>query len=421
MQHGLWNGGRRGIAAGAAILIFVLSLLAVSPSLHERLHDGMDSTTGPDHCAVALLTTGICVAVPVMAPAPHVASWSELTPAVGTQVSPGAPALPAPAGTRTSAGLSHSRRPGSPVARYPSAGIASGGFNTPVRGALRRWRSRAILPSVYEIPHPSPFPSSLVRPAAQLPATETDVQQLQAQIRELQATMEKTRREQEQQIAELNRKLAALVAASPLADSTVAPTPYSTRRAKAARTATGCGTRVPCWRHAAGRRTGPNVGRGVPGHPRRIELHEPQLRGDDRAPDRPRKPILPRRSSWATTIRPSAAFPCAMRDRNRWRAVDPYFKGFANIVLKLDKNNETEIELEESFLQSTSLPANLQLKAGQYFASFGRQNPQHPHTGSSLTSRSSSGAPSARTACAAWEPSSPGSRRRPSTPRPSSA
>ncbi|MBI3850762.1 MAG: hypothetical protein HY298_10890 [Verrucomicrobia bacterium] len=60
-------------------------------------------------------------------------------------------------------------------------------------------------------------------------------------------------------------------------------------------------------------------------------------------------------------------------------AVDPYFKGFANIVLKLDKNNETSIELEETYLQSTSLPANLQLKAGQFFAGFGRQNPQHPH------------------------------------------
>ena len=60
-------------------------------------------------------------------------------------------------------------------------------------------------------------------------------------------------------------------------------------------------------------------------------------------------------------------------------AVDPYFQGFASIVLKLDRNNETEIELEETYVQSTALPANLQLKAGQYFASFGRQNPQHPH------------------------------------------
>ncbi len=61
-------------------------------------------------------------------------------------------------------------------------------------------------------------------------------------------------------------------------------------------------------------------------------------------------------------------------------AVDPYFEGFANIVLKLDNDNETEIELEEAFLQTTNLPFGLQLKAGQFFAAFGRLNPTHPHT-----------------------------------------
>jgi hypothetical protein len=61
-------------------------------------------------------------------------------------------------------------------------------------------------------------------------------------------------------------------------------------------------------------------------------------------------------------------------------AVDPYFEGFANIVLKLDDNNETEIELEEAFLQTTSLPFGLQIKAGQFFDAFGRINPTHPHT-----------------------------------------
>src|SRR6266853_4292752 len=60
-------------------------------------------------------------------------------------------------------------------------------------------------------------------------------------------------------------------------------------------------------------------------------------------------------------------------------AVDPYFKGFANIVFKLDKNNETQVELEETYFQSVALPANLQLKGGQFFANFGRQNSQHPH------------------------------------------
>ncbi|MEP6810689.1 MAG: hypothetical protein ABI992_10630 [Chthoniobacterales bacterium] len=61
-------------------------------------------------------------------------------------------------------------------------------------------------------------------------------------------------------------------------------------------------------------------------------------------------------------------------------AVDPYFEGFANIVLKLDNNNETSIELEEAFLQTTDLPFGLQVKAGQFFAAFGRLNPTHPHT-----------------------------------------
>lgn len=61
-------------------------------------------------------------------------------------------------------------------------------------------------------------------------------------------------------------------------------------------------------------------------------------------------------------------------------AVDPYFEGFANIVLKLDNGNATDIELEEAFLQTTSLPFGLQIKAGQFFDAFGRINATHPHT-----------------------------------------
>jgi hypothetical protein len=61
-------------------------------------------------------------------------------------------------------------------------------------------------------------------------------------------------------------------------------------------------------------------------------------------------------------------------------AVDPYFEGFANIVFKLDNDNQTEVEVEEAFMQTTDLPFNLQLKGGQFFAAFGRINPMHPHT-----------------------------------------
>src|SRR5262249_26902444 len=61
-------------------------------------------------------------------------------------------------------------------------------------------------------------------------------------------------------------------------------------------------------------------------------------------------------------------------------AVDPYFEGFASIVFKLDNDNNTEVEVEEAFMQTTSLPFNLQVKAGQFFSAFGRINPMHPHT-----------------------------------------
>src|SRR5438552_10044921 len=56
-------------------------------------------------------------------------------------------------------------------------------------------------------------------------------------------------------------------------------------------------------------------------------------------------------------------------------AVDPYFQGFANIVFKLDNDNETEVE--EAFLQTTNLPFNLQLKAGHFFTLFARINQMH--------------------------------------------
>src|SRR5687767_13640279 len=60
-------------------------------------------------------------------------------------------------------------------------------------------------------------------------------------------------------------------------------------------------------------------------------------------------------------------------------AVDPFFQGFANIAFKLDDEGETGLELEEAFFLTTALPGNLQVKGGQFFAEFGRQNVQHPH------------------------------------------
>ena len=61
-------------------------------------------------------------------------------------------------------------------------------------------------------------------------------------------------------------------------------------------------------------------------------------------------------------------------------AVDPFFRGFASIVYKLDEEGESVVELEEAYFLTTSLPWSLQIKGGQFFTEFGRQNPQHPHS-----------------------------------------
>lgn len=61
-------------------------------------------------------------------------------------------------------------------------------------------------------------------------------------------------------------------------------------------------------------------------------------------------------------------------------AVDPYLTGEAHIIYFLDPlSGETEIELEEAFMTTTSLPYGLQIEAGHFFTEFGRINPQHPH------------------------------------------
>jgi len=60
-------------------------------------------------------------------------------------------------------------------------------------------------------------------------------------------------------------------------------------------------------------------------------------------------------------------------------AVDPYFTAQANLVFFLDENGESQFELEEAFLTTSSLPYGLQVKAGLFHTEFGRINPQHPH------------------------------------------
>jgi hypothetical protein len=55
--------------------------------------------------------------------------------------------------------------------------------------------------------------------------------------------------------------------------------------------------------------------------------------------------------------------------------VDPYFKGEVYLTIP----NLEGLEVEEAFATTTSLPWNLQIKAGSFRSAFGRQNGQHLH------------------------------------------
>jgi hypothetical protein len=59
--------------------------------------------------------------------------------------------------------------------------------------------------------------------------------------------------------------------------------------------------------------------------------------------------------------------------------VDPYLRAQASLIYQISPAGESTFEVEEAFMESLSLPGNLQLKAGQFFTEFGRLNAMHPH------------------------------------------
>ncbi len=61
-------------------------------------------------------------------------------------------------------------------------------------------------------------------------------------------------------------------------------------------------------------------------------------------------------------------------------AVDPFFRANANLVYSLNSAGESFFEVEEGWMETTALPANLQLRLGQVFTEFGRHNATHLHT-----------------------------------------
>ncbi len=213
-----------------------------------------------------------------------------------------------------------------------------------------------------------------------LSAGATPAAELRLQLQDLQQEFERTRQEQQRQIDALTKKLDALT--NPTASTTAAsPAPDKLAQQLAAELGAGPVAGSSAKSDAAGFTPSPTDASQPSASPGRAGSTYMNLSYGA---------ILA--AGWSTAEDPSAQLQLGDHDpakrgfalRNAELAldgaVDPYFQAFANIVLKLDRNNGMGVELEESFLQSTSLPANLQLKAGQYFANFGRQNSQHPHT-----------------------------------------
>jgi hypothetical protein len=61
-------------------------------------------------------------------------------------------------------------------------------------------------------------------------------------------------------------------------------------------------------------------------------------------------------------------------------SVDPFAKGYAVINASADPvTGEAKVEVEEAAIQTTSLPWNLTLKGGRFFAEFGRLSYIHDH------------------------------------------
>jgi len=67
-------------------------------------------------------------------------------------------------------------------------------------------------------------------------------------------------------------------------------------------------------------------------------------------------------------------------------AVDPFLRAQANLTLQMDRQSETHIEIEEAWAETTSLPWNLTIRAGEMLTDFGRLNMQHAHAWSFVDS-----------------------------------
>ncbi len=77
--------------------------------------------------------------------------------------------------------------------------------------------------------------------------------------------------------------------------------------------------------------------------------------------------------------RPDEGFSIDETELNFSANVDNLFKGAATIAV-VEEGSETKVEVEEVYVQSTSLPGGLSVKAGRFFQELGYLNSHHSHS-----------------------------------------
>jgi hypothetical protein len=204
----------------------------------------------------------------------------------------------------------------------------------------------------------------LLTVAVRVPAQENgEVEQLRKQLQEMKAAFEAAQKQQREQIEALQKQLDSLQHAPPSAAAATNLQPAALNLQPSPQA-----VEAPAWKptdpirigkggtyadlgmvatFAAGGSTAQDIQGGT-----QLGGHDPNQRG----------------------------FTVQGVELNLQGAVDPYFRGNANLAFLLDKGGETSVELEEAWLESVSLPGNVQVRAGQTLTDFGRINTQHPHS-----------------------------------------
>ena len=204
--------------------------------------------------------------------------------------------------------------------------------------------------------------------AYSLSAGETNtVEELRQQLRQARESLERTMLEHRKVIEDISRRLDTLQPQSSLAKTNPPVAPPEAPAAAGETPVPTAGAPSPSWRpsdpirissgrayldlglvgtFAAGTSTASDIAGGL-----QLGGHDPNQRG-------------------FTVQGVEASFS---------GAVDPYLRGNANILFSIDAEGESFLELEEAYMETTSLPGNLQLRGGQFFTEFGRHNPTHPH------------------------------------------